>query len=76
MCLTDSGQPMVSGKPVNGWCYVDATTTPPTGNPDIVLQCPATEKHLVRFVGASAPKSDGTLFVACEATGHCAGGVE
>ena len=65
--------PLASGKPVNGWCYIDAATSPPTGNPQIVSNCPVSEKRLVRFVGAGAPRSGGTTFIACQ-LGSCAGG--
>jgi hypothetical protein len=53
------------GKSVDGWCYVDATTNPPTGNPEIVKDCPATEQHLIRFVGAGNPAPGASLFITC-----------
>jgi hypothetical protein len=55
----------VSGQEVNGWCYVDATTTPITGNPEIVKNCPETEKRIVRFVGEGGAKPGATLFITC-----------
>ena len=62
--------PLVKGgpqdqQPANGWCYVDATTTPPTGDPVIVKNCPDTEKRKVRFVGAGNPLPNATLFITC-----------
>jgi hypothetical protein len=55
----------VSGQEVNGWCYVDATTSPPTGNPDIVADCPATERRIIRFVGQGGAKTGATIFITC-----------
>jgi hypothetical protein len=49
----------------DGWCYIDATTVPPTGNPDLVANCDATERRLVRFVGSGDPKTGSTVFVTC-----------
>ncbi len=52
-------------KNANGWCYVDSTTNPPTGSPDIVKDCPSTEKRIIRFVGAGNPTSGAPLFITC-----------
>lgn len=54
-----------AGEEVNGWCYVDATTTPTIGNIEIVKNCPETEKRIVRFVGEGAAKPGATLFISC-----------
>jgi hypothetical protein len=48
-----------------GWCYVDATSTPPTGNPDLVKACPANEKREIRFLGAAHPQSGAVTFLTC-----------
>lgn len=70
-CANDaSDQPKVTegaktGKNADGWCYVDATTNPPTGNADIVKDCVSTERHLIRFVGAGNPAPGATLFISC-----------
>jgi hypothetical protein len=66
-CQNDTNDPPVlkNGKQVDGWCYVDATTTPPTGNVNIVSKCPATEQRIVRFVGAGAAQPGATLFITC-----------
>jgi hypothetical protein len=53
------------GEEVHGWCYVDATTTPITGNPEIVKNCPDTEKRIVRFVGEGGAQPGATLFITC-----------
>ena len=58
--LTDA-----DGKSVDGWCYVDATTTPPTGNVDIVAKCPDNEQRIIRFVGAGEAQPGATLFITC-----------
>ena len=65
-CQNDAAaSPRLGGVPVDGWCYVDATTLPPTGNPDIVRSCPDTEKRLIRFVGGGNPTTNATLFITC-----------
>lgn len=65
-CQNDQNDPPVlGGKQVDGWCYIDATTTPMTGNPKIVEKCPATEQRIVRFVGKGAAQPGATLFVTC-----------
>ena len=65
-CQCDPADPpLFNNAPVDGWCYVDATTVPPVGNPQIVKNCPDAEKHTVRFVGAGNPKPGSTLFIAC-----------
>lgn len=68
-CQNDvSGAPLTpSGEPVDGFCYIDATTDPQIGNPAIVSRCPANEKRLVRLVGAGAPSPGGTVYVICSA---------
>jgi len=51
---------------INGWCYVDATTVPPTGNPDLVAGCPPNEQRLVRFPNPSSePQTGATVFITC-----------
>jgi hypothetical protein len=54
-----------SGAIVNGWCYVDATTSPPAGNPELVKSCPDTGKRTLRFVGAGGPEAGARLFMSC-----------
>jgi len=58
--VTDS-----AGNPVDGWCYVDATTLPPTGNPELVDSCPPTQERRVRFVGEGEGAPGATLFITC-----------
>ncbi len=50
---------------IHGWCYVDATTVPPTGNPALVADCPADERRLVRFVNDGLPQPGATVFITC-----------
>lgn len=65
-CQNDlANPPLVNGQPVNGWCYVDATTSPPTGNAEIVKKCPENEKRILRFVGAGEAQTGATLFISC-----------
>jgi hypothetical protein len=61
-CQDDAGQPPSA----NGWCYVDPTTTPPTGNPALVKGCPPGDRRVVRFVGAGAPAPGSTIFIGCQ----------
>lgn len=61
-CQQDAtNPPSLNGQAVDGWCYVE----PPVGNEAIVKDCPATEKRLVRFVGAGNPQPGATLFITC-----------
>jgi hypothetical protein len=66
-CQDNSANPVYNdlNEQVDGWCYVDATTAVPIGNPDIVKNCPETEKRIVRFVGEGAAKPGATLFITC-----------
>ena len=50
---------------VDGWCYIDATTVPPTGNTDVVANCPESERRLIRFVGKGNAAPGATLFITC-----------
>jgi hypothetical protein len=47
---------------VEGWCYVDADRE--IGNPELVENCPPTQKRLLRFVGRGLEPNT-TTFVAC-----------
>lgn len=65
-CQEDTNDaPVVGGAPIHGWCYIDATTSPPVGNPLIVQGCPDTEKRLIRFVGDGEAQAGATLFITC-----------
>jgi hypothetical protein len=66
-CQTDlNPAPIINGnEAVDGWCYIDATTSPPTGDPQLVEKCPATEKRLIRFVGNGEAQAGATLFITC-----------
>ena len=50
---------------LSGWCYVDATTAPPTGNVKLVEKCPETEKRIVRFIGDGETQAGATSFITC-----------
>jgi hypothetical protein len=62
---TDLTMKNEDGQAVDGWCYIDATTVPPTGNVDVVADCPASEKRKIRFVGKGQGATGATLFVTC-----------
>lgn len=49
---------------VEGWCYVADTPLQSVGNPDLVAECPATKRQLLRFVGEGLGRNS-TTFVAC-----------
>jgi hypothetical protein len=51
----------------DGWCYVDATSAPPVGNPAVVAHCRDVAKRMVRYVGEGAASSETTLFISCAA---------
>ncbi|MBI4956852.1 MAG: hypothetical protein HY908_32850 [Myxococcales bacterium] len=53
------------GQSVDGWCYIDATTVPPTGNPELVAHCQATEERTIRFAGAGRAANESVLFLTC-----------
>lgn len=66
-CQQDPSQfPQVNGQPVNGWCYLDASVSPPVGNPELLSQCPDNEKHNFRFVGQGEALPGATLFITCQ----------
>jgi hypothetical protein len=54
-----------TGSFANGFCYVDATTTPATGAPELVASCPATERRMIRIVGEEPERSGSTMFITC-----------
>ncbi|NUP12559.1 MAG: hypothetical protein HOW73_41475 [Polyangiaceae bacterium] len=49
----------------DGWCYVDATSAPPTGNPELVAHCPSDEARQIRFVGNAQPQAGAATFMTC-----------
>lgn len=54
-----------TGELLHGFCYVDATTTPPTGATELVASCPQTERRMIRFVGEETERTGSTMFIAC-----------
>jgi hypothetical protein len=60
-----------AGDPVHGWCYIDATTTPATGNPELVKACPETEKRNLRLVGNGDSAPGAAVFVTCGDASTC-----
>jgi hypothetical protein len=50
---------------VNGWCYIDATSSPPIGDPKLVAGCPLSKLHRIRQIGKGEPAVGGTLFFVC-----------
>lgn len=72
-CQNDPSDPvLVDGVEQDGVCYVDATTTPPVGNPELTKNCSPTSKRLLRLLGKARPvftASTGpeAVFMVCEA---------
>lgn len=67
-----SAYPMVDGKNVNGWCYVDAHVVPPVGKPELLSKCPDNEKRNIRFLGQAAASPGAILFISCQSgSGQC-----
>ncbi len=50
---------------VDGWCYLDATTNPPIGDPDLLSSCRPDEKHAVRFVNHGEPVRGARAIITC-----------
>lgn len=63
-----------SGEMVHGWCYVDATTTPPTGSPELVKECSDEHMRKLRFTGKGEPQQGALMYMTC-AMGCGPGGV-
>jgi hypothetical protein len=47
----------------NGWCYVDEAMG--TAQQALLSYCPASQRHQVRYAGASEPTAGETMFLAC-----------
>jgi hypothetical protein len=45
-----------------GFCYVDESS----GDPALLANCPATQRQIIRFMGADVPAPRSIAFVACE----------
>lgn len=54
------------GQGVNGWCFVDATTSPPLGEPALVAACPADRRRVIRLVGLAQQAQGSRLYLHCE----------
>jgi hypothetical protein len=54
-----------TGSIANGFCYVDATTVPATGAPELVASCPSTERRMIRIVGEEPERTGSTMFITC-----------
>ena len=66
-CQNDKADPLVvGGEQVDGFCYIDATSTPPVGNTDLVPDsCVGTERRLIRLVGNAKARPGSELFIMC-----------
>jgi hypothetical protein len=66
-CQNEKADPLVvGGQQVDGFCYIDATSTPPVGNTDLVPDsCVGTERRLIRLVGNAKARPGSELFIMC-----------
>jgi hypothetical protein len=48
-----------------GYCYVADTPDQKIGNPDLLANCPESERRLLRFVGENVPAGGAVTFIAC-----------
>jgi hypothetical protein len=55
----------MANNPIKGFCYIDATTTPVTGNPELVASCPETEKRGIRVLGDPAVTPSASIMTIC-----------
>jgi hypothetical protein len=62
---TSTAPTLPDGAPVDGWCYLDATTNPPSANPELLEQCPPLARRSLRFVGHAEAASGTALVVYC-----------
>ena len=70
LCLQSASD--APGVSTPGYCYIDAmdpnpdpATTTNVGNPLLVANCEASQKRLLRFVGADTPARGSVTFIAC-----------
>jgi hypothetical protein len=54
-----------SGGDADGWCYIDASSSPPAGDAALVATCDPTERRKLRFIGEGEPLDKTTLFITC-----------
>ncbi|MEM9695275.1 MAG: hypothetical protein AAGA56_22220 [Myxococcota bacterium] len=64
-CQQEASVPRTNGEPVHGFCYVDATTAPPTGNQAIVADCPTNRRRKLRFTGEAPVRAGAETFISC-----------
>jgi hypothetical protein len=55
----------VEANGVEGWCYVADNDVQSVGNPELVAECPATKRQVLRIVGEGLGRNTKT-FVACQ----------
>jgi len=67
VCRNEPGVGLqAGGQPVDGWCYIDATTIPPTGNPDLIgPSCSPAERRQIRFVGEGKARGGAAHYITC-----------
>jgi hypothetical protein len=58
-------QEQVDATGIEGWCYIADTEDQKIGNAELVANCPATERRLLRFVGAGL-RPNTVTYVSCQ----------
>ena len=71
-CQNEKADPLlVDGEQVDGFCYIDATSTPPVGDEALVPDsCVGTERRLIRLVGNAKARPGSELFIMCSESGQ------
>ena len=67
-CRTYLDEPVVStfGQQVNGWCFVDAVSSPPVGAPELTAGCPSDRRRALRLTGNARQVEGSQLYLYCD----------
>jgi hypothetical protein len=63
--LKECQENQTTGENVYGYCYISDTADQKIGNPDLLANCPESERRLLRFVGDNVPAGGAVTFIAC-----------
>ena len=67
-CQAQVDEPVVNavfGYGVDGWCYIDALSSPQVGAPALAAGCDAKQRRLIRIVGKALPAAGASMFLSC-----------
>ncbi len=67
-CQTEVSEPFENrfGQAVNGWCFVDAMSTPPLGAAALTAACPVDRRRVIRLSGLAQQARGARLYLYCE----------